>query len=311
MRVKIPHSLFDSETDGHSICLFCRSEDKEGLEAYLQANPIPGVTKVVSINQLRKLYVAFKDRRELLGQHTHFVSDVRVLNQLYNLLGKVFGARNNYPVPVEFEKFSELEKAVKKVQDSTYMHLKGQNISLRIGHTNMSARDIADNVRVGMEFAIQKLPKGAASVHSLHLKSSDSAALPLFSRVASQMLDFVKAQVKEDEVIESHKVEVAPASTKGGKKAGSKAGSKAVAVSVAAKDKAEKTVTATSSLASRPVVDKKGGKKADAVAAPPVVAEVAKAKDVSSTGRDRKKKAEAVEEVVATKPAPRAKRAAK
>ena len=37
VRVKIPNTLFSKDVEDHSVCLFCRSEDKDALEKYLKA----------------------------------------------------------------------------------------------------------------------------------------------------------------------------------------------------------------------------------------------------------------------------------
>jgi hypothetical protein len=104
--------MFAPEDQGHSACFFCRSDDHEALESYLKSHPIDGLTKIVSITQVRKSYNAYKDKKALLKEHTHFVCDARVLTQLYNLLGKVFSERGTLPVPIEFETFSKLPAAV-------------------------------------------------------------------------------------------------------------------------------------------------------------------------------------------------------
>jgi ribosome biogenesis protein UTP30 len=192
VRVKIPNSMFAPDEEDHTICLFCRSEDREAIESYLKANPIEGLTKVVSINQVRKLYVAYKDRKKLLNEHSHFVCDSRVMTQLYNLLGKVFAERNNFPVPIDYTGPSKIQGEVVKVVSSTYMHLKGKNIAIRFGLTFMSPKDVTVNVIEGLEFAVAKFSNQWKDVHSIILKTSDSPALPIYSRQTSETMEYVK-----------------------------------------------------------------------------------------------------------------------
>ena len=59
VRVKIPHSIFNaSEPDEHTICLFCRSEDKESIQEMIKNDPglIPGLKEVISLTDVKKLY---------------------------------------------------------------------------------------------------------------------------------------------------------------------------------------------------------------------------------------------------------------
>lgn len=202
VRVAIPNSLFDIEGEEHSVCLFCRSCDKEEIERQLESSPIEGVTKVVSIDQVKKHYKQFNDKKKLLAEHTNFVCDTRIFSQLINLLGKVFTRRNNHPIPIEFSNLDKLESAVNKaVHNSTYMHVAGQVITLRLGYTNMSPQKVVGNVLAGVRVAVEKLDVGVrlGGVHSIHIKSSDSAALPIHFSYKSDIGDFVASQVSGDE----------------------------------------------------------------------------------------------------------------
>lgn len=190
-RVKIPYSLFSVEEEDNTICLFCRSSDKEMIAAYLEKNPIEGLTKVVSINDAKKHYVQIKDKKSLLKEHTHFICDSRVAGQLYNILGSTFSSRNDYPVQINFTNPAQLPGLVKKVIGSTYFHMGGKNVSIRLGHTAMKPSDVAENILEGVPFAIEKLQNGWNDVQSIHLKTSDSASLPIYSKVPSEMLNYV------------------------------------------------------------------------------------------------------------------------
>ena len=117
--------MFSPDDHDHSICFFCRTEDKSTIEEFLQDNPIKGLGKVLSLGQVKKIYSAFKDRKALLSEQTHFVCDSRIMTHLYNILGKVFGSRNNYPVPVTVNGKDKLMSAIEKAVHATYMHLKG------------------------------------------------------------------------------------------------------------------------------------------------------------------------------------------
>ena len=200
VRVKIPHSLSSDDGDDCSVCLFCKTEEKTSLEGYLGKHPVERLTKLLSISDVKKRYSAQKDRKQLLSEHTHFISDASVLTQLYSLLGKTFTDRNTYPIPISFTSSEKIEHVMAKVLSSSYMHLKGQTITIRLGLTTMRIEDVTNNTVEGLEFAIAKLKNTWGDVHSIHLKTFDSPALPVYSKAPSEVLRYVKrnANIEED-----------------------------------------------------------------------------------------------------------------
>lgn len=198
VRVKIPHSFFAPEENDDTICLFCRSEDKSSIAEFIEKNPIAGLTKIVSLNDLKKQYKQIEDRRTLFKEHTNFLCDMRIVVQLYNLLGKTFISRHsNCPVPISYSNVHGLPAAVHQSASSSYMHLKGININIKLGTTIMTSKKIVQNVEQGISFAIDKLHGGWKDVASIHLKTSDSPALPIFSKVQSEAFLFMSTEVKK------------------------------------------------------------------------------------------------------------------
>ena len=64
IRIQIPNSMFSAESEDHSVCVFCRSEDKEAIDEFLSNTPISGVKSVISLNQVKKLYSQYKEKKE-------------------------------------------------------------------------------------------------------------------------------------------------------------------------------------------------------------------------------------------------------
>lgn len=204
IRVPLKHNLFSSSEEDHSICLFCKTDDKKSIDDYLVTNPIDGLTKVISLTQIKKLYAAFKDRKTLFSEFTHFVCDERIFSHLINLLGKTFGKRNNLPIPIKYTKASGIPEAVSKAVSATYMHLHGQNVSIKMGHLGMSAAAITENIVQGLTTALPRFPQHGKTIHSIHIKLSDSPALPIFTRQQSDALEFVKKAItKTDPVLKA------------------------------------------------------------------------------------------------------------
>ena len=205
VRVRIPHTIFNpTGNEEHNVCIFCRSEDSDALKTFLAANEgvVPGLDAsadgaVLSINDVKKYYKEFKQLKNLSQRFTHFLCDARIMSQLYNLLGKSFGKGNNYPVPIDFKQVEKFPaSAIKALQASSYIHLKGKCINLRLGNADMAKEKLVANALQGLEFAAtEKLPKGWAGVHSISLKLADSASLPIYARDASDAgVAFIKAR---------------------------------------------------------------------------------------------------------------------
>ena len=197
IRIDIPYSMYmpRDPNEEHSTCFFCRNEDKIIIEKIFAASDFEGLKSVITISEVKKKYASFKDKKKLYKAHTHFACDVRVMTQLYNMLGsnKEFSGRNNFPVPIDFEHVSKLPGALTKAMNSTYMHVKGANINLRCGLTAMNPNDVCQNVLHGLEFAIAKLKNQWKNVQNIHVKTSDSPALPIYSKAGGDIIEYVKS----------------------------------------------------------------------------------------------------------------------
>ena len=163
VRILIPHSLFSVEGEDHSMCFFCKSAEKKAIEEHMAKHPVPGLDKILSIDEVRKHYHIYKDQKKLLGEHTHFMCDANVYKQLVNLLGKTFSARN--PTPINFKSPATIEEALNKATSSSYMQLKGQTITIRFGHTAMNVAQVTANIMEGLQYAVPKLINGWKDVH--------------------------------------------------------------------------------------------------------------------------------------------------
>lgn len=236
-RIDIPNSLYSTDIEDHTICLFCRSEDKEKIQEFLATNPIDGLTKIVSLNEVKKHYVLHKDKKQLLKEHTHFLCDARIMSHLYNLLGKVFGARSSYPIPIAISansrpgkgpavdtglQLNKLEGVVMKAVNSTYMHLSGRNITIRFGHTGMGTKSVIENIMQGMPVAVTKFKNEWKDVMNIYIKTNDSPSLPLYSKstdIVQKYLGSPETSQKEGEsLVGKGKTKKTGATPKSGKK---------------------------------------------------------------------------------------------
>lgn len=147
----------------------------------------------------------------MLKEFTHFLCDSSIMSHLYNSLGGVFAAKNNFPIPIDIPAVPKLSASISKAVNSTYMHLKGQNITIRMGYTSMGANEIAENIISGLEFAVAKIPGGEwTRIHSIHLKSSSSPAIPVYGKGTNEAIEFIKKQINDAENLNSKKRTIEP-----------------------------------------------------------------------------------------------------
>lgn len=104
------------------------------------------------------------------------------------LLGKPFYARTaKVPIPVDFEgpnaeTPARLTAQLRAAVESTYVHLSSSaSTSVRVGRADFSPEQIVENVdAVVAALVAKKIPAGWRGVRSFHIKSPNSAALPIW-----------------------------------------------------------------------------------------------------------------------------------
>lgn len=235
MRVKIPHALYGASGLEYSICYFCVTNYKEEIETYLKDNKIEGLDRVLSMKDVQKHYKTYNDMKRLLSEHTHFICDAAILRQLYNFLGPVFGAKHRMPIQIHNKSTSDLPREVEKVVQSSFIHLGGDNISMKIGHTKQTAQQVADNVVAGVDFLAGKIPGSWSNILSINLRTAQSAAIPVYSKRENELVDYLQSQVKKQQNTKQQKqqetqVSVEQKTPAKGDKASAKSAKKAAAV---------------------------------------------------------------------------------
>lgn len=71
------------------MCLFVKDSDKDRIKKALAVDPVPQLTKVMTVKKLRKNYGQFEDKRTLAGAYDMFLADDRILPYLKAPLGTV------------------------------------------------------------------------------------------------------------------------------------------------------------------------------------------------------------------------------
>jgi len=177
-RIPLKHSLYDRE--GVEICLLTKDPQRT-YKDLLAAHPVKGVTKVIGVDKLRKKYIKYQYKRDLLASYQLFLADDRIIPLLPPLIGKKFFLKKKQPVPVSL-KGTNFAKELQKARDSTYMYLgTGPCCAVRIAKASFSQEQVIDNVLHSINPIVEKLPKKWANVQAVFVKTHDSVALPVYT----------------------------------------------------------------------------------------------------------------------------------
>lgn len=112
-----------------------------------------------------------------------FLVDDRIVPEMPRVLGKQWLQAKKSPIPVTLKRVDlkgELERAI----SSTYLRInKGTSVSIKIGSLSAhSTEDLIDNLVATIPYLAVRLPMGGwDNIQSLHIKTTTSASLPIWS----------------------------------------------------------------------------------------------------------------------------------
>ncbi|CAI5512503.1 unnamed protein product [Closterium sp. Naga37s-1] len=139
-----------------------------------------GITKVIGLTKLRTKYKQYEAKRQLLGSYDLFLADIDIIHQLPPLIGTKFFKKKKHPIPVKL-RGKEWAKSVREACDSTYLYVSGgPSMSVRAARFGMSEAEIVGNVMAVVAGAVEHVPKKWKNVSSLHIRATDSLALPIY-----------------------------------------------------------------------------------------------------------------------------------
>lgn len=183
-RIGLPHTLYPLG-EGHEVCLIVKDDvkgepgHKEAKERIAQEEG-SGVTKVVGVSKLKAKYGPHEAKRQLCGSYDLFLADDRIICMLPKLLGKTFFKKRKHPIPVDLRGKNWGDK-IRQACDSTYLYIGGGACSVvRAARSSQTEEEIVENVMAVIEGVAAKVPKKWKNIQSLHLKTTDSLALPLY-----------------------------------------------------------------------------------------------------------------------------------
>ncbi|RLN91549.1 hypothetical protein BBJ28_00010965 [Nothophytophthora sp. Chile5] len=226
--IDLPHALYE---DGAEMCLIVKDEDKKRIKEALAADPVPALSKVMTVKKLRKNFSRFEDKRALAGAYDLFLADDRVLPYLKGPLGNKFFSKKKQPIAVRVSR-KDVSFSVRAASRRTAMHVSaGVCTNVKVARMDMTPEEIVDNILVAMNNCAAHVAKGWSGVQSVSIKTDDSVALPVYNALAplaklpptSKKQTLKKRKLEEfvaqgDEVEEEEKAPKAKKSEKKGSK---------------------------------------------------------------------------------------------
>ncbi|KAJ3708922.1 hypothetical protein LUZ61_012627 [Rhynchospora tenuis] len=183
-RLPLPHSLFSS------ICIFTNNPKIQTQSL----NPSP---TIVSLADLRSLYSLRESLVDLSNSFDLFLADRKIASRLPSLLGDAFYSkkknkrRSKEPVPVNLSSPAWPGKA-REILGSTRLEMEGGHCKgVRVGRVTMERKEVVENAAAAIEAAIRCVPKKWHNIRSIHIKSTESIALPIYEESEEEEHDEV------------------------------------------------------------------------------------------------------------------------
>ncbi|KAH0632129.1 hypothetical protein KY289_037590 [Solanum tuberosum] len=200
-RIPFPHPLHDASSE---LCLIIDDRPNSKLTSdaakkIIKSQNIP-ITKVIKLSKLKTNYKPFEAKRKLCDSYDLFLVDRRIVHLLPKLLGKQFFKKKKLPLPLDLTHKNWKEQVERACGSGLFYLRTGTCCMMRIGKGSMDSAQIVDNAFEAIKGVVQVVPKKWGGVRSLHLRLSDSLALPLYQALPEIKLKIQGFKEKEAEV---------------------------------------------------------------------------------------------------------------
>jgi len=187
LKLPLPHSITPASRD---VCLIVKDFEKgikpdheptvAHYEALLAEKGVKGVTKVMSLRELKVEYKTFESKTALSHLYDHFLVDARIIRLVPKFLGKPFYKRKKFPVQVKLDS-KDLSKEVERALKVSCLALTqtGTSSCVTIGLTSMPEGQLCSNLVAAVRLLETKYPGGWANIRALHLLSGTDS-LPFY-----------------------------------------------------------------------------------------------------------------------------------
>lgn len=175
--IPLPHPMYGEHSE---VCLIVKDPHQKIKEA-LKENPIPGVTKVIGVDKLRRNYKTHEAKKALADSFDLFLCDSRVIEMIHAALGQIFyDQKKKAPIPVKIRP-NVMEANIKGAMQGTALRRPaGPSVAVKIGFAAMKEEQLIANaiaVIKGVKANLLDNP-----IRSIFIQANQCPALPVWRR---------------------------------------------------------------------------------------------------------------------------------
>ncbi|XP_033508077.1 uncharacterized protein [Nicotiana tomentosiformis] len=228
-RIPFPNPIHDPSSSELCLIIDDRPNSKltsDAAKKIIKSQNIP-ISKVIKLSKLKTNYKPFEAKRKLCDSYDLFLVDRRIVHLLPNLLGKQFFKKKKLPLPLDLTHKNWKEQVERACGSGLFYLRTGTCCVMRVGKGSMESEQIVENVLEAIKGVVQVVPKKWDGVRSLHLRLSDSLALPLYQALPDIKLKIEGFKEKQaEEEVSGGLVEVKESEKKADQGSGNKKGKK-------------------------------------------------------------------------------------
>ncbi|OIT20152.1 PREDICTED: putative ribosome biogenesis protein C8F11.04 [Nicotiana attenuata] len=228
-RIPFPNPIHDPSSSELCLIIDDRPNSKltsDAAKKIIKSQNIP-ISKVIKLSKLKTNYKPFEAKRKLCDSYDLFLVDRRIVHLLPKLLGKQFFKKKKLPLPLDLIHKNWKEQVERACGSGLFYLRTGTCCVMKVGKVSMESEQIVENVMEAIEGVVQVVPKKWGGVRSLHLRLSDSLALPLYQALPDIKLKIEGFKQKQaEEEVSGGLVEVKESEKKADEGSGNKKGKK-------------------------------------------------------------------------------------
>ncbi|EPT25799.1 ribosomal L1p/L10e family protein [Toxoplasma gondii TgCatPRC2] len=183
VQIVLPHPLFDVSKGEGECCLFVKDPQRKWKDL-IAPEKLPGLTRVLGLEKLKKKFPTFKDKRMLCASYDFFLCDRKIADKLTPVLGKTFIQAKKLPLPVKLSS-TNVRPALEEALHSTCFFLpRGPCVAVKIGRANMPPEQLLANAKKALAAAFTFFAEDAKfrnTIHAVSVQATDAPALPIYS----------------------------------------------------------------------------------------------------------------------------------
>mmetsp|Transcript_14807 Transcript_14807/g.43894 ORF Transcript_14807/g.43894 Transcript_14807/m.43894 type:complete len:397 (-) Transcript_14807:148-1338(-) len=179
--IPLPHPMWDEKSE---VCFFAKDPQKTYKELLMKKCPIPGITKVIGLDKLRRNYKSLEAKKALADAFDLFLCDSRIVEMMPRALGNMFyqQKRHKVPLPVRL-RVADPKPAIERALGGTALRVpSGPCLGVKIGRCGMPEEHLVENALAVIRGVVDNV-KGNP-VQSIVVQATNSVALPVFKRPA-------------------------------------------------------------------------------------------------------------------------------